>query len=171
MYLFFVQDTVLRVSPGVCLCCCSDCYAATQKLLNNVNSVFWLEIYIFFFCFQTRMSSFLCFLVVLLQHYRLLCSFLFWLGNYPSFSSKAECLPSHLLLSWAPVPQTSSECEIRELLHESRQRHSKEQEQKWTFKGCVLWRCQQIGCIQKRNKNFLKLLFMLSLALAEDLAL
>lgn len=42
MYLFFsVQDTVLRASPGVCLCCYSDCYAATKKMLNNFDSVFF----------------------------------------------------------------------------------------------------------------------------------
>lgn len=43
MYSFFVQDTVLRASLGICLCCRSGCSAATKKLPNKVNSLFWSE--------------------------------------------------------------------------------------------------------------------------------
>lgn len=38
---------VLPVPLGACLCCCSDCCAATKKLLHSVNSVFGSEIFFF----------------------------------------------------------------------------------------------------------------------------
>lgn len=47
MYSFFVRDTVLCASLGVCLSCCSGCSAAAKKLLNKVNSLFWSEAFFF----------------------------------------------------------------------------------------------------------------------------